>query len=108
MDVPDYTERVSSPANEAGTEKRPLPEMDSITIENISEEEASVEDHERLTKLRSCIKKAERCRQGSDNTLPRRIVVQRDIRNHRPVGKQCGGEDQANQMKLLTCINEGV
>ena len=31
--------------------------LDSITIENISEGEANEEDHERLIKLRSCIKK---------------------------------------------------
>jgi len=31
--------------------------LDSITIENISDEEANEEDHERLIKLRSCIKK---------------------------------------------------
>jgi RNA polymerase sigma-70 factor (ECF subfamily) len=31
--------------------------MDSISIENISTEEISVEDHERLTRLRNCIKK---------------------------------------------------
>lgn len=31
--------------------------MDSITIENITSEEASNEDHDRLTKLRTCIKK---------------------------------------------------
>jgi RNA polymerase sigma factor (sigma-70 family) len=31
--------------------------LDSITIENIRDEEANEEDHERLIKLRSCIKK---------------------------------------------------
>jgi len=31
--------------------------LDSITIENISNEETNDEDHERLIKLRSCIKK---------------------------------------------------
>ena len=31
--------------------------MDSITIENIRDEESSPEEHERLMKLRSCIKK---------------------------------------------------
>ncbi len=31
--------------------------LDSITIENIIDEEANDEDHERLIKLRSCIKK---------------------------------------------------
>jgi len=31
--------------------------LDSITIENITDEEANEEDHERLIKLRSCIKK---------------------------------------------------
>ena len=82
--------------------------IDSITIENISNEEASVEDHERLTKLRSCIKKLN----DADKAV---TTLYLEELSYKEISEITGLSEnnvavkiKRIKMKLLTCINEGV
>lgn len=82
--------------------------LDSITIENIREEETNQEEQEQLTKLRNCIKKLDEADKAI-TTLYLEELSYKEIsditgltENHVAV------KIKRIKMKLLTCINEGL
>ena len=82
--------------------------LDSITIENIREEETNQEEQEQLTKLRNCIKKLDEADKAI-TTLYLEELSYKEIsditgltENHVAV------KIKRIKMKLLTCKNEGL
>ena len=80
--------------------------MDSITIENIRDEESSPEEHERLMKLRSCIKKLN----DADRAV---ITLYREELPYKEISEITGLTenhiavmDKRIKEKLLNCITE--
>jgi RNA polymerase sigma factor (sigma-70 family) len=82
--------------------------LDSITIENISDETTNHEDNERLVKLRNCIKKLN----DADKAV---TTLYLEELSHKEISEITGLTEnnvavklKRIKMKLLTCINEGL
>jgi RNA polymerase sigma factor (sigma-70 family) len=79
--------------------------LDSITIENISDEETNDEDHERLIKLRSCIKKLNDADKAV-TTLYLEELSYKEISDITGVAENnVAVKIKRIKMKLLNCIN---
>lgn len=81
--------------------------LDSIMIENLSEEETNHEEQERLIKLRSCIKKLN----DADKAV---ITLYLEELSYKEISDITGLSEnnvavkiKRIKLKLLTCINEG-
>ena len=82
--------------------------MDSITIENIREEETNHEEHERLIKLRSCIKKLNDADKAV-TTLYLEELSYKEISDITGLSENnVAVKIKRIKMKLLACINEKV
>jgi RNA polymerase sigma factor (sigma-70 family) len=82
--------------------------LDSITIENISEEETNPEEQERLIKLRNCIKKLNDADKAV-TTLYLEELSYKEISDITGLTENnIAVKLKRIKMKLLTCINEGV
>ncbi|SRR5260221_10135496 len=82
--------------------------LDSITIENIGDEETNHEEHEQLIKLRSCIRKLN----DADKAV---ITLYLEELSYKEISEITGLTENTVavkikriKMKLLTCINEGL
>lgn len=82
--------------------------MDSITIENVRDEEVNHEEHERLIKLRSCIKKLNDADKAV-TTLYLEELSYKEISNITGLSENTiAVKIKRIKMKLLTCINKTV
>jgi RNA polymerase sigma factor (sigma-70 family) len=82
--------------------------LESITIENISEEETNPEEEERLIKLRNCIKKLNDADKAV-TTLYLEELSYKEISDITGLTENnIAVKLKRIKMKLLTCINEGV
>ena len=80
--------------------------LDSITIENITDEEANEEDHERLIKLRSCIKKLNDADKAV-TTLYLEELSYKEISDVTGLTENnVAVKIKRIKMKLLNCLNE--
>jgi len=82
--------------------------LDSITIENISDEETNHEEHEQLIKLRNCIKKLNDADKAV-TTLYLEELSYKEISDITGLTENnVAVKIKRIKMKLLTCINETV
>lgn len=82
--------------------------LDSITIENLSAEEVDHEEHERVIKLRNCIKKLNDADKAV-TTLYLEELSYKEISNITGLSENAiAVKIKRIKMKLLTCINETV
>ncbi len=80
--------------------------MDSITIENIGDEETNYEEHERLIKLRNCIKKLNDADKAV-TTLYLEELSYKEISDITGLTENnIAVKIKRIKMKLLACINE--
>ena len=82
--------------------------LDSVSIENISTEETNHEEHERLIKLRSCIKKLNDADKAV-TTLYLEELSYKEISDITGLTENnVAVKIKRIKMKLLSCINEGL
>jgi len=82
--------------------------LDSISIENISDEETNHEEHERLIKLRNCIKKLNDADKAV-TTLYLEELSYKEISDITGLTENnVAVKIKRIKMKLLNCVNEGL
>lgn len=82
--------------------------LDSITIENMSEEETDPEEHERLIKLRSCIKKLNDADKAVTTLYLEELSYQEISDITGLTENNVAVKIKRIKMKLLNCINEMI
>jgi RNA polymerase sigma-70 factor (ECF subfamily) len=81
--------------------------LDSITIENISEEELNHEEHERLTKLRKCIKKLNDADKAVTTLFLEELSYKEISEITGLTENNVAVKVKRIKMKLSNCINKG-